>query len=245
VVVVDSTWSQARQIMGHPCLQGLPRVAVADHRTAFWRRQHLGEHYLSTVEAVYYTCKEALVGEYDGRYDNLLFFFVKFRSLVRQRSGTIQCPTEAGGGVCSKLQCQYWHACSAATPTVSNEVGEDTHARASEEHAPTPEGHGSDAMRALVGAFTDAFNHEAPCELEPPPTQPAPLPTPDGRPPLGSILQLAKETGRPRKECEAALVANANDFERARTLLEVLTVRERQTPDGPQLTREAYQRALP
>ena len=89
----------------------------------------------------------------------------------------------------------------------------------SEEHAPTPEGHGSDAMRALVGAFTDAFNHEAPCELEPPPTQPAPLPTPDGRPPLGSILQLAKETGRPRKECEAALVANANDFERARRAL--------------------------
>ncbi|EOD39978.1 hypothetical protein EMIHUDRAFT_223193 [Emiliania huxleyi CCMP1516] len=120
VVVIDSTWSQARQIMGHPCLQALPRVAVASHRTAFWRRQHLGENYLATVEAVYYVCTESHGDAYDGRYDNLLFFFVKFRSLVRQRIGTIPCPTEAKGKVCTKLQCQHSHSLS---------LGADDHGR--------------------------------------------------------------------------------------------------------------------
>ena len=92
VVVVDSTWSQARQIMGHPCIASLPRVAVGSYRTAFWRRQHLGENYLSTVEAVYYTCREFDGPAYDGRYDNLLLFFVKCRNIVRERSGTVPVP---------------------------------------------------------------------------------------------------------------------------------------------------------
>ena len=47
----------------------------------------------------------------------------------------------------------------------------------------------------------------------------APPPPPSGPPPLGSILQLAKESGRSRKECKAALIEHANDYDAARWAL--------------------------
>ena len=74
--------------------------------------------------------------------------------------------------------------------------------------------HGSEAMHALIDAFNDAFNAPAPAEAVP--AAPA-IPTPSsGPPPLGSILQLAKETGMPRKACKAALFAHSNDYAAAR-----------------------------
>ena len=75
--------------------------------------------------------------------------------------------------------------------------------------------HGSLAMQALVGAFSDALNEEGALHSEAPP----PLPAPTGAPPLGSVMQLAKETGKSRDACKAALVANANDYETARLKL--------------------------
>jgi len=42
---------------------------------------------------------------------------------------------------------------------------------------------------------------------------------PSGPPPLGAILALQKETGKPRKECKAALVEFAHDFEQAKASL--------------------------
>lgn len=77
--------------------------------------------------------------------------------------------------------------------------------------------HGSGAMRALVDAFSDAVNAEVQLPQEVPPA--ARLPTPAGPQPLGSIMQLAKETGLPRKVCKAALVEHAKDFEVARRSL--------------------------
>ena len=38
-------------------------------------------------------------------------------------------------------------------------------------------------------------------------------------PPLGSVIQLSKETGRPRPECKEALMANGNDYEAAKLAL--------------------------
>jgi hypothetical protein len=49
--------------------------------------------------------------------------------------------------------------------------------------------HGSLAMQALVVAFSDALNEEGALHSEAPP----PLPAPTGAPPLGSVMQLAKE----------------------------------------------------
>ena len=81
-------------------------------------------------------------------------------------------------------------------------------------------GHGSEAMRSLVSAFNDAANASpppSPTRQATPPRQPPPPPAAaTGPPPLGSILQLVKETGRSRKECKAALVAHANDYDAAR-----------------------------
>lgn len=79
------------------------------------------------------------------------------------------------------------------------------------------QGYGSDAMRALVSAFSDAFNEEFNSPQIPSALRI--LPTPSGPPPLGSILQLAKDTGKSRKECKDALVACANDCDAARALL--------------------------
>ena len=75
--------------------------------------------------------------------------------------------------------------------------------------------HGSHAMQALVGAFSDALNDEGEVHSEAPP----PLPVPTGAPPLGSVMQLAKETGKSRDACKAALIANANNCEAARLKL--------------------------
>ena len=74
----------------------------------------------------------------------------------------------------------------------------------------------SDAMRALVSAFNDAAAAPPPREQQTPAVPSAPAPSSSGPPPLGSILQLAKESGKSRKECKAALIAHGNDYDAAR-----------------------------
>ena len=78
-------------------------------------------------------------------------------------------------------------------------------------------GHGSDATEALTSAFTDALNEVG--SLTVIEQQPPPLPVPIGPPPLGSIMQLVKETGKSRKDCKAALMACENDYASARQQL--------------------------
>eukprot|EP00900_Chrysochromulina_parva_P023345 jgi/Chrpa1/5644/Chrysochromulina_OHIO_Genome00016386-RA len=39
------------------------------------------------------------------------------------------------------------------------------------------------------------------------------------KPQLGSVMALAKDTGRPRDECRAALIASQNDYDRAKASL--------------------------
>lgn len=98
----------------------------------------------------------------------------------------------------------------------------DSHCGASIfQHARDTQGYGSDAMRSLVSAFSDAFNDSGDM-----PSSLPQIPTPSGPPPLGSILQLVKETGKSRKECKAALVASANDCDAARWALTTTSVGE-------------------
>ena len=65
---------------------GLPSVMLTSHKSLFWRHQkNKPATYLATIEAIYYFFvdfhnvtqqqQQKDLERYDGRYDNLLFFF--------------------------------------------------------------------------------------------------------------------------------------------------------------------------
>lgn len=88
VVFIDSTWQQCHQIVTDEKLKELQRVKLEKAVTHFWRPQRKPETCLATIEAVYYFFKEydqhILKREYDGRYDNLLYFFVFQYNLIQE-----------------------------------------------------------------------------------------------------------------------------------------------------------------
>ncbi|BES95599.1 DTW domain [Nesidiocoris tenuis] len=80
VVFIDSTWNQCKGIYKDPRLAELPCVVLRKRITQFWRHQKGSPRwYLSTIEAVHQFFVEFHMAQtstdYDGRYDNLLFFF--------------------------------------------------------------------------------------------------------------------------------------------------------------------------
>ena len=55
-------------------------VKIQEHETLFWRYQDGGNDHLATIEAIYWFFRDFHSAyepsiEYDGRYDNLLFYF--------------------------------------------------------------------------------------------------------------------------------------------------------------------------
>ncbi|KAG0175206.1 DTW domain-containing protein 1 [Apophysomyces sp. BC1034] len=94
VVVIDGTWKQANKIAREtPALQGLRKVTIAPRTTHFWRYQQVNEHHLATIEAIYYFYREygeSYMENYDGRYDDLLFYYRFFYDMIQddyRRSG--------------------------------------------------------------------------------------------------------------------------------------------------------------
>ncbi|KAF7731427.1 DTW domain-containing protein 1 [Apophysomyces ossiformis] len=87
VIVIDGTWKQANKIAREtPALQGLRKVTIAPRRTHFWRYQQMSEQHLATIEAIYYFYREygeAYMETYDGRYDNLLFYYRFFYKMIQ------------------------------------------------------------------------------------------------------------------------------------------------------------------
>jgi len=86
IYIIDSTWQQARAIHTDPRLKGVRRITISPHKTKFWRYQQIGEHCLSSIEAIYYTYKEYLIrknGNYNGEVDNLLFYFNFFYEKIQ------------------------------------------------------------------------------------------------------------------------------------------------------------------
>jgi len=68
---------------------GLLRVELKTRKTCFWRSQKgKPDTYLATIEAIYYFLKDfreqCLAQEYDGEYDNLLFFYSYLHSVVNK-----------------------------------------------------------------------------------------------------------------------------------------------------------------
>ncbi|KAG8179889.1 hypothetical protein JTE90_017421 [Oedothorax gibbosus] len=67
----------------------LPCAVLSSHKSVFWRPQRgKPETHLATVEALYYFVRDVFALStslaYDGRYDNLLFFFRHTHRQLRQ-----------------------------------------------------------------------------------------------------------------------------------------------------------------
>jgi DTW domain-containing protein YfiP len=88
VVLVDSQWQRANQVLRHPAIAALRPVRISTATTAFWRYQSHGSDHLSTVEALYYVMREfheAKTGRaYAGEFDDLLYYFSFTYSLIQE-----------------------------------------------------------------------------------------------------------------------------------------------------------------
>jgi len=87
VVAVDCTWYQTNSILKQIDKPNTIYVKISDYETTFWRYQHHNKKCLATCEAIYYFYKEYDVHvnktinsnpgyKYDGKYDDLLFYYV-------------------------------------------------------------------------------------------------------------------------------------------------------------------------
>ncbi|CAG2239722.1 DTW domain-containing protein 1 [Mytilus edulis] len=79
-VFIDSTWNQTNRISTDERLKGLPYIMLKDKESKFWRHQKENPpSYLSTIESIYYLVCDYhemfMSVNYDGDYDNLMFFF--------------------------------------------------------------------------------------------------------------------------------------------------------------------------
>lgn len=87
VVLVDGTWSQAKGIISSlpKCYRKVRLSFVPKSGTVFWRYQQLGNHALSSIEALFYLCKEwCHLEESAPNHDNLLWFYSFFYHLIQQ-----------------------------------------------------------------------------------------------------------------------------------------------------------------
>ncbi|XP_048825251.1 tRNA-uridine aminocarboxypropyltransferase 1 [Brienomyrus brachyistius] len=87
VIFIDSTWNQTNKIISDERLQALLRVELKTRKTCFWRHQKGSpDTYLATIEAIYYFLKDyhvlCLSQDYQGDYDNLLYFFAYLHKLI-------------------------------------------------------------------------------------------------------------------------------------------------------------------
>lgn len=92
MVMIDSTWLQVQTFLKIPDMQKLQAVRIATEETTFWRYQNVDSTNLATVEALYFFFKEydeCVNGGpgyvYDGKYDNLLYFYTYQYNLVQER----------------------------------------------------------------------------------------------------------------------------------------------------------------
>lgn len=61
LIAVDTTWQKGGMVLVTPQSAPFQHVHIANYHTLFWRYQALGPSCLSTVEAVYYACREYAV----------------------------------------------------------------------------------------------------------------------------------------------------------------------------------------
>lgn len=80
VVLIDSTWLQVNKFLNNPKISSLKPCVINTEKTIFWRYQRgQTDKNLSTIEAMYFFMRDydkvMSESEYDGKYDNLLYFY--------------------------------------------------------------------------------------------------------------------------------------------------------------------------
>lgn len=85
VVFIDSQWHKAKSIFAHENIRKLKCVKIKSYKTLFWRYQYEDEHFLATIEAIYYFYKEYAGKTYQGEYDNLLYYYVLMYELIQKK----------------------------------------------------------------------------------------------------------------------------------------------------------------
>ena len=92
VVIIDCTWNQTSHFLKQQNLRELKTVKIKTEKTIFWRYQSISESNLATIEALYYFFRDFDVNQsckcdyslYDGKYDNLLYYFVFNYHLIQK-----------------------------------------------------------------------------------------------------------------------------------------------------------------
>lgn len=87
IIFIDCTWGQAYGIATDERIKNIPTVKLGDQNTVYWRHNdEMPFTYLATIEAIYSFLKvshELVYGDYDNRYDDLLYFYSYFYKLVQ------------------------------------------------------------------------------------------------------------------------------------------------------------------
>ena len=94
VVIIDSTWNQTRRYMYSENIRNLKMVKIQTEKTVFWRYQKGDiDNSLSSAEALYFffrdyevalNCENRDYSRYDGKFDNLLWFYAYNFKLIQE-----------------------------------------------------------------------------------------------------------------------------------------------------------------
>jgi DTW domain-containing protein YfiP len=75
VIFIDSTWQQSKGILRDERLASLPRIAMKQYTTLFWRHQNVSDAGLAPIKAIYYFFREYALAHDDvhcNQFDDLL-----------------------------------------------------------------------------------------------------------------------------------------------------------------------------
>lgn len=91
VYLIDCTWNQTAHFLKQENVKNIKRVKIQTEKTVFWRYQRIADTNLATIEALYYFFRDFDVNincqgdysKYDGKYDNLLYYYVFNYKLIQ------------------------------------------------------------------------------------------------------------------------------------------------------------------
>jgi hypothetical protein len=93
LIVIDASWTTASQVFKvRPEFSRIPSIIhlSSKNETLFWRGQSISRSFLSSCEAIYVFLREVFDcvnknAVYDGRYDDILYYFVWNRQVINDK----------------------------------------------------------------------------------------------------------------------------------------------------------------